>query len=53
MNVLVDTVSYPYLAGVEVDFVDEIIGTSFKIAQNPNAASECGCKISFQAKGTE
>lgn len=50
VTLLMDSVSYPFLAGAEIDFVDELIGTSFKISKNPNAESECGCKISFQAK---
>lgn len=48
--VLIDAISYPYLAGSEIDFTEELIGSAFKIASNPNASSECGCKISFQAK---
>lgn len=47
---LVDHISYPYLGGSEIDFVEELIGSSFTISQNPNAESECGCKVSFQAK---
>lgn len=50
VRVIIDAVSYPYLDGVEIDYVEELIGSSFKIASNPNASSECGCKISFQAK---
>lgn len=48
--VLVDEVSYPFLAGAEIDYVDELIGSSFKVANNPNAESECGCKISAAFK---
>ena len=44
--VLVDPSSVPFLAGSEVDFVDDLIGASFKI-QNPNATSSCGCGTSF------
>ncbi len=45
-TVLIDTVSLPFLAGAEIDFVDDLIGQSFRI-RNPNAASECGCGTSF------
>lgn len=45
-RVLVDPVSLEYLAGSEIDFVDELIGASFKI-QNPNATASCGCGTSF------
>lgn len=43
---VVDTASLPFLAGAEIDFVDEIIGQSFRI-NNPNATSGCGCGTSF------
>lgn len=44
--VLVDEVSAPFLADAEIDWVDDLIGSSFKI-RNPNARSSCGCGISF------
>ncbi|TDI61437.1 MAG: iron-sulfur cluster insertion protein ErpA [Alphaproteobacteria bacterium] len=44
--VLVDTMSQLYLAGSEIDFVEDVIGSSFQI-RNPNAKSECGCGTSF------
>jgi iron-sulfur cluster assembly accessory protein len=43
---LVDDVSIPFLAGSVIDFVDELVGAQFKI-RNPNAASSCGCGVSF------
>jgi iron-sulfur cluster assembly accessory protein len=45
-TVLVDSVSAPYLAGAEIDFVDDLIGAAFKI-NNPNATASCGCGTSF------
>ena len=42
----VDEASLPFLAGSEIDFIDEIIGASFKV-HNPNATSGCGCGTSF------
>jgi iron-sulfur cluster assembly accessory protein len=45
-SVLIDPVSLGYLAGSEIDFVDDLIGASFKI-HNPNAQSSCGCGTSF------
>ena len=45
-KVLIDPVSLEYMAGCEIDFVDDLIGASFKI-QNPNATSSCGCGTSF------
>ena len=43
---LVDDVSLPFLADAEVDYVDELVGSQFKV-RNPNAASSCGCGVSF------
>ena len=45
-KVLIDPVSLPYLVGSEIDFVDDLIGASFKV-QNPNATASCGCGTSF------
>jgi iron-sulfur cluster assembly accessory protein len=44
--VVVDPASVPFLAGSEVDFVDDLIGASFRVA-NPNATASCGCGTSF------
>jgi iron-sulfur cluster assembly accessory protein len=44
--VLVDQVSLGYLAGSEIDFVDDLIGSSFRI-NNPQAVASCGCGTSF------
>ncbi len=43
---LVDAVSAPFLEGAAVDFVDDLMGQSFKIT-NPNATASCGCGTSF------
>ena len=45
-RVLVDPVSLEYLSGSEIDFVDDLIGSSFKV-HNPNATASCGCGTSF------
>ena len=45
-TILIDPVSVGFLAGSEIDFVDDLIGASFKI-NNPNAKSSCGCGTSF------
>lgn len=45
-RLFVDPVSLPFLLGSEVDWVDELIGASFKV-RNPNATSSCGCGVSF------
>ena len=46
VQVLVDPVSLGFLAGSEIDFVDDLIGSSFKI-HNPQATASCGCGTSF------
>ena len=45
-TIVIDPVSLDYLKGSEIDFVDNLIGQSFKI-HNPNATSSCGCGTSF------
>jgi iron-sulfur cluster assembly accessory protein len=45
-RVLIDPVSLGFLAGSEIDFVDDLIGASFKI-KNPQATASCGCGTSF------
>ena len=44
--VLVDSVSLPFVAGSTLDFVDDLMGQSFRVA-NPNATAACGCGTSF------
>ncbi len=45
-TVLINSLSMVYLAGSEIDFVDDLIGQSFQI-RNPNAVASCGCGTSF------
>src|SRR5262245_8628260 len=45
-TVLIDSVSLQYLAGSEIDFVDDLIGAAFKV-NNPQAKTSCGCGTSF------
>ena len=42
----IDPVSVDYMAGSELDFVDDLIGASFKV-KNPKATASCGCGTSF------
>ena len=46
VKVLVDAMSSQYLQGATVNYVEDIIGSEFKIS-NPNAQSTCGCGSSF------
>jgi len=45
-TVLIDQTSVVYLAGSEIDFVDDLIGASFRV-NNPQATASCGCGTSF------
>ncbi|TAK12602.1 MAG: iron-sulfur cluster insertion protein ErpA [Anaerolineae bacterium] len=50
VRVVVDEVSLEYLRGASIDFVDDVMGSGFKI-ENPNATSACGCGNSFRTDG--
>jgi iron-sulfur cluster assembly accessory protein len=45
-RVVIDRVSLEHMGGAEIDFVDDLMGASFKI-QNPKATASCGCGTSF------
>ena len=46
VNLIVDAMSFQYLAGSEVDYQEGLEGSRFVI-KNPNAATTCGCGQSF------
>ena len=46
VTVLIDSISLMYLEGSEIDYVDELIGSAFRV-QNPQATASCGCGTSF------
>ena len=45
-NILIDDISLNLIKGSTIDYVTELIGSSFKI-NNPQASSSCGCGTSF------
>jgi iron-sulfur cluster assembly accessory protein len=47
VKLVIDEISINYLDGAKVDYVDEVMGSGFKI-ENPNAVSTCGCGSSFK-----
>jgi iron-sulfur cluster assembly accessory protein len=49
IKLIVDEVSINYLNGATIDYVDELMGSGFKI-ENPNAVASCGCGSSFRTK---
>ena len=46
VKILIDQTSLNFLKGSKLDFVNDLIGSYFKIT-NPNANSTCGCGTSF------
>lgn len=46
VKILVDSMSYQYLVGAEINYTEDIMGSSFTI-KNPNAQTTCGCGSSF------
>ena len=48
LKVYVDSTSLEYLNGADIDYVDGLNGTGFKI-NNPNARTSCNCGDSFSA----
>ena len=50
-NILVDAVSFALLNGSTIDFAVELIGSTFRVAHNPQAkGSGCGCGVSWELK---
>ena len=45
-TIVIDEMSLEFLAGSEIDYANELIGSAFKI-NNPNATANCGCGTSF------
>ena len=48
VTLLIDSMSYQYLVGAEIDYTEGLEGSQFVI-RNPNATSTCGCGSSFTA----
>lgn len=46
ITLVIDSLSYPYLSGAEVDYREDLQGAQF-VVTNPNASSTCGCGNSF------
>ncbi|KAF8308053.1 hypothetical protein DL93DRAFT_2064400, partial [Clavulina sp. PMI_390] len=49
-NVLIDPTSLGLLSGATLDFATELIGSTFRIIDNPHAEGDCGCGVSWEAK---
>ena len=48
IKLYIDPLSYQYLDGTEIDYVESTAGSGFKFV-NPNSKSTCGCGSSFSA----
>lgn len=48
VTLLIDPLSFQYLAGAEIDYKEDVSGAQFVI-KNPNAKTTCGCGSSFQS----
>jgi iron-sulfur cluster insertion protein len=48
VKVFVDNLSYRYLEGVEIDYIESLTGAGFKF-NNPQSKGSCGCGKSFNA----
>ena len=46
VRLLIDSMSYQYLVGAEIDYKEDLEGAQFVI-KNPNATTTCGCGSSF------
>ena len=46
VTLLIDSMSYQYLVGAEIDYKEDLEGAQFVI-KNPNATTTCGCGSSF------
>ena len=50
VRIVIDEISIEYLRGAKVDYIEDIMGSGFKI-ENPNAVASCGCGSSFRTSG--
>jgi iron-sulfur cluster assembly accessory protein len=49
-KIVIDVTSLSLVKGAKLVFQDELIGQAFKLVENPNAGSSCGCGTSFEVK---
>lgn len=51
IRIVIDSISLPYLAGTELDYIKEGLSEGFRF-NNPNVEQTCGCGESFTVKDT-
>jgi len=49
-KLIIDNVSLGLVAGSTVDYVEEMMSSSFRVKDNPNSKQSCGCGSSFEPK---
>ncbi|XP_062117594.1 iron-sulfur assembly protein IscA-like 2, mitochondrial [Humulus lupulus] len=50
VKLIVDNISYDFVKGATVDYVEELIRSAFVVSTNPSAVGGCSCKSSFMVK---
>ncbi|WOL17737.1 iron-sulfur assembly protein IscA-like 2, mitochondrial [Canna indica] len=50
VKLVVDNVSYDFVKGATIDYVEELIRSAFQVVTNPSAVGGCSCKSSFMVK---
>ncbi|KAI4300475.1 hypothetical protein L6164_033851 [Bauhinia variegata] len=50
VQLVVDNISYDFVKGATVDYVEELIRSAFVVTENPSAVGGCSCKSSFMVK---
>ncbi|XP_044507945.1 iron-sulfur assembly protein IscA-like 2, mitochondrial isoform X2 [Mangifera indica] len=50
IKLVVDNISYDFLRGATIDYVEELIRSAFVVSTNPSAVGGCSCKSSFMVK---
>ncbi len=49
-KVIIDRVSLSLISGSTIDYVEEMMSSSFRVKDNPNSKQSCGCGSSFEPK---
>ncbi|XP_048236038.1 iron-sulfur assembly protein IscA-like 2, mitochondrial [Ricinus communis] len=50
VKLVVDNISYDFVKGATIDYVEELIRSAFVVTTNPSAVGGCSCKSSFMVK---
>ncbi|XP_074279199.1 iron-sulfur assembly protein IscA-like 2, mitochondrial [Silene latifolia] len=50
VKLVVDNISFDFVKGANIDYVEELIRSAFQVSENPSAVGGCSCKSSFMVK---